>query len=153
MDEPEFTGLTTKGQTVKVYIAGPMRGKPGYNIEAFEQAEFNWKLHGHQVFSPAALIRAMPYGVQPDDPSSFDRQQAIHIAQMDIGCLYHCDAIALLPEWENSIGSTMELAVAQFLGLKIFCAETMQELSPDYRPWGEIMEYQRIWEPKKLGDC
>lgn len=131
---------------MKVYIAGPMRGIPEYNIPAFDEATRKWQEMGHMVYSPAALVRAMPYGPQKNHPIDEDRQRAIHIAQMDLGCLYHCDAIALLPGWENSMGAAMELALAQFLGLDIYDAVTMQQIDPDRKPWNEIKAYQATYD-------
>jgi hypothetical protein len=119
---------------LKVYIAGPMRGLPNWNQEAFDEAEQRWKDQGWTVYSPAALVRAMPYyGGEEHNKSSL-----IHVAQMDLGCLYHCDAIALLPGWQKSIGTTMELATAQFIGLVVYDAIDMKLIDPDRKPWSEL---------------
>ena len=116
---------------MKVYLSGPMRGLPDHNFYAFDLAQENWEKKGHQVFSPASISRAMGY--TPD--VAVDKDHIRHVMLSDIACIYHCDAIAMLPGWEKSKGSTVELAMAQFLELKVYDAITQEILSPIHTPW------------------
>lgn len=115
---------------MKVYIAGPMRGLPDGNLPAFDKAEGLWAKEGHTVFSPAALFRAMPYSIAVSDKPTLT-----HIMQIDMACVMASDAIALLLGWQQSMGATAELSLAQFLGLKVYDAVTMEEIQPDIKPW------------------
>lgn len=129
----------------KLYIAGPMRGLPGFNLPAFDKAEKSWTEHGYLVFSPAALIRATPYSITGADT---DLQRRIHVIQQDLGCLYHCEALAILPGWEKSLGATVELALAHFLELEIYCAESFKLLNLVKTPW----EFHRQMMTKVVSD-
>jgi hypothetical protein len=126
---------------MKVYIAGPMRGLPGWNFEAFDRAERKWRSLGHHVFSPVSILRGMGYAwgdsapVEPDGRDGQGTDHLKHVIQSDISCIFHSDAIALLPGWESSRGATVELALAQFLGLPVYAAETMSVIAPEAAPW------------------
>lgn len=117
---------------MKVYLAGPMRGIPDWNHPAFDEARTRWRTAGHIVYCPALLNRALPYGVQHDECQATLR----HVIQMDLACLYASDAIAMLPGWEDSRGATAELAVSQFIGLKVYDAVAMHLLDVPMKPWG-----------------
>ena len=117
---------------MRVYLSGPMRGKPGWNFAAFDAARQRWEDAGHLVYCPAQLFRAHPY---EQDCNKVDRTHLLHVIQIDMACIYASDAIALLPGWEESVGVTVELAMAQFLGLLVYDAETMQQINPKEKPW------------------
>lgn len=121
----------------KVYIAGPMRGLPGWNFSSFDKAEKTWREAGWQVMSPAQTYRAMGYPDPPVIGISYptDREHLLHVIQVDLACIYTVKAVALLPGWENSVGCTVELAVAQFLYLDIYSALTMERIYPICKPW------------------
>ncbi len=127
---------------MKVYIAGPMRGHPDWNFAAFDMVREAWTKAGHEVFCPAQLFRAMPYP-KHDDTVTTDRRHLEHVIQSDILCLMHADAIALLPGWQNSRGATVELSVAQFLGLEVYDAVTMDLTAPVLVPWREVDRLHR----------
>lgn len=90
----------------KVYIAGPMSGLPNKNYEAFYKAEELLVSKGYIVFNPARL----------NDPHPGTRKQAL---RNDYRALIECDAVALLPSWENSTGVGRELSIASDLELEV----------------------------------
>lgn len=131
---------------MKVYIAGPMRGKPENNFLAFDEAREKWKRAGHIVFCPAAIFRAMPYRMECHDRSTLN-----HVALQDLTCITQCDAIALLEGWEKSVGATMEVALSRFLRMPAFDATTMEEMIIAQLPWDndswkEILKVARQWQ-------
>lgn len=122
----------------KIYVAGPMRGHPGWNRTAFDLAKEHWTAAGWLVFSPACLVRALGY---PDDEfHNADRAHLNHVFQIDFACLFACDAIGLLPGWQRSVGATAELALAQVLGLEQYDAVTRERISVQQIPWHGGME-------------
>jgi len=107
---------------VKIYLAGPMRGYPQYNFPAFDKARNTLKAAGHKVFCPAETD--IVEGFNPNEEISVEKiQQAF---RRDILALLDCQAIAMLPGWEKSVGANTEVSMAEMLGLKVFF----------YDPWG-----------------
>ena len=109
---------------MRVFIAGPMRGRPQYNFPAFYAAEETIAAAGHAVVNPARM----------DDEDGFDRdyeygddemaEMIRSFASRNAAKLAQCDAIALLPDWDESEGAKLDLAFAQYLGLKVIWAST-----------------------------
>lgn len=125
---------------MKIYLAGPMRGLPNYNLPAFDEARERLTKEGHLVFCPAQLVRAVPY---PDQyTTDGDRPFLQHVISLDIACLFAAEAIALLPGWETSRGVSVELALAQFLGLAVYDATTMTRIYPVMKPWKLVASYE-----------
>lgn len=121
---------------MKIYIAGPMRGYPNNNFPAFDEAQKLWVSHGHEVVSPASIDRA--FGHNGSDETLITPDFIRRAIAVDCQVIFFCDAIALLPGWWHSSGSTVELSLAQFLKLPIFDALTMKEVFPPKTPWSFI---------------
>jgi hypothetical protein len=111
---------------MKVYIAGPMRGKPYYNFKAFDHAKLFLSRKGHRPFSPADWDRgrgldpfSLPESHNWDEfPSNlrFTLEEAI---KRDIEALLDCEAIYMLLGWEYSVGARAEHAIALWMGIRI----------------------------------
>lgn len=127
---------------MRVYLAGPMRGLPGWNFAEFDRVEKLWTAAGHQVFSPARTCRALGYA-PPEGSSSdshVDRQHLLHVIQTDLACIYACDAVVVLDGWESSRGATVEVALAQFLNLPIYDADNPSRSAPAVpTPWKYVV--------------
>ncbi len=110
---------------MKVYIAGPMTGLPQHNFPAFDEAARRWRQKGWHVLNPAEMDRM-------DNVHEFTTEllQGFLRKAMsrDLECISQADAIALLPGWSKSSGARVEIALAKYLGLSIYCAETMELL-------------------------
>jgi hypothetical protein len=141
--------------TVKsIYIAGPMRGLPEWNFSAFDEATRKWRDSGWEAYSPHEFDMLLGYDARGKTETDLiskgsDRDWVRAVMVGDIACIMKVHAIALLPGWEGSMGATVELALAQFLGLEVYDAVTMEEISPDYRPWYEVKQYLETWQPKE----
>lgn len=92
----------------RLYIAGPMRGRPGLNFLAFDMAARHLVDAGYQVFNPADHNRAHPGGTL---------RQYFHVDMAWI-CT-QADGIALLPGWASSSGACAERALAEALDLPV----------------------------------
>jgi hypothetical protein len=90
----------------RIYISGPMTGLPEFNYPAFHAAAAELRAVGHEVVSPAEINHAAG-----GDWKMYLRR--------DIAALCGCDAVALLPGWQNSSGAHLEVHVAHRLGLEI----------------------------------
>lgn len=109
---------------MKCYIAGPMKGRPGFNFPAFDEAEERFRALGWEVVNPARLDREQGF-----DPFKDEAESAEFYMRRDLPHVCGCDAIALLPGWQDSGGANDELTVAKMCGLLILDAETMTGLS------------------------
>ena len=99
----------------KIYIAGPMTGLPELNFPAFHAEAARLRAFGYEVINPAEI--------NPDKHMTWRE-----CMRTDIAALVFCDAIQLLPGWENSKGATLEHHIAERLGLQIFMPLT--EIEP-----------------------
>lgn len=99
----------------KIYITGPMTGLPDYNRKAFAEATAQLRDLGFKVVNPHELKE--PF-LKVNDPDYNWRQ---YLAR-DISVLLTDDieGVVVLPGWDKSRGSVLEIHVAQYMGLKVF---------------------------------
>lgn len=113
---------------MKLYLAGPMRGKPFFNFPEFDKAAEALRKAGHEVFNPAERDRSAhgdiaSTNVKGDENEAtkeygFNLREAL-AADMKFIC-EEAEGIALLPGWELSKGALAELATSRALSIKIF---------------------------------
>lgn len=117
------------------YIAGPMRGYPRFNFDAFFEAEANLQRFGYVVVNPARLDldegRTTEEAVESGDLSAFDLEEAL---RQDFYQVITARGVILLPGWEASSGVAAELFVAEQSGREI------HEYHPGDRPGEWRME-------------
>lgn len=109
---------------MRIYVAGPMRGVPHYNFEAFDNAAQRLRDIGHEVVSPADLDRETGFDpfTLPDGtdwttvPAHFSLDAAI---RRDVEAILSCDAICVLQGWERSKGAQAEVAIARWRGMPV----------------------------------
>jgi len=104
-----------------IYIAGPMTGLPDLNFPAFHARAAELRALGHDVINPAEI--------NPDQGMSWR-----DCMRTDIAALVFCEAIDMLPGWENSIGATLEHHIAQRLNMVISFAPGVAPGRPDGTP-------------------
>ena len=90
---------------MRVYIAGPMTGIPAFNYPAFHKAAGRLRLAGFDPVSPAVAL-----------VDGWGRPDYLRRA---IRLLLDADAIALLPEWEDSPGACLESQIGFELGMPV----------------------------------
>jgi hypothetical protein len=116
---------------MRLYLAGPMRGIPFFNIPAFHAAAAFLRDEGHTVFSPAEDAE-YKFGPELAQHGNGDERalantlgitsQAFRRRVFTDNCWWLCtvaDGIALLPGWEKSKGAAAEKALAEALGLHV----------------------------------
>lgn len=88
----------------RIYIAGPMTGLPEFNYPAFFAEAERLRSLGYEVENPAA---------NPHPPcGSWAVYMRLALRQM-----LTCDAVALLPGWQQSRDALLEHTVAIDLGI------------------------------------
>lgn len=156
---------------MKIYIAGPMRGKPNFNFAAFHAAQVILEKEGHEVFNPARRDENEHGESMFNDPAGdeatlvsagFSIRQALRADTTYI--TLHADAVCVLAGWESSKGACAEVALAHALDLPVYTLSELQlnglntlpeETDPLYfseRPPGPIWESG--WQPvtAKIGE-
>ena len=112
---------------MKIYIAGPMRGKYNYNFENFDRATALWRGWGHEVISPADQDRELGNVIEhdccecgytvdmnPEKPMSLE-----DFMRIDLPLVASVDAVVLLEGWERSEGSKHEVRTAIACGVAL----------------------------------
>jgi hypothetical protein len=112
---------------MRVYVAGAMRGIPEFNFPAFDAAAAKLRGIGFEVVNPAELDRAQGFNEKTDTPTKAFIRKAI---ARDLAAITECDAIAMLPGWQNSSGAKLEKQLADFLGLEVLDANTGKRVEP-----------------------
>lgn len=90
-----------------IYIAGPMTGIPDYNYPEFRLAALTLRGLGFEVINPAEEFN----GDQ-------DLSRSVYMRQA-VGNLLTASALYLLPDWENSPGVCLEVAIAADQGIPV----------------------------------
>lgn len=88
-----------------VYIAGPMTGLKGHNLDSFNLAEDVLKEQGHEVRNPACL-------------GACGWANYEHYLEVDMVMLGQCGGIVFLPGSEKSPGAKRESERATELGIR-----------------------------------
>ena len=112
-----------------IYIAGPMRGKPNWNYDAFNKAEAILTEKGWNVVNPATLdtnyqetaeLNTTPNDFDPDNDAKH-RSINRRIMKRDCDAICdECDAIFMLKGWQNSQGACAEFYLSCSIGLDIY---------------------------------
>lgn len=117
---------------MKVYLAGPMTGIHDWNFPAFIDGAARLREAGHEVISPAEHDLEMGYVVADVVQStagpfatttvynitdSFDREAVL---AWDCEQIPTCDAVVLLPGWQESDGVAREMEAAKRHGIPAY---------------------------------
>lgn len=109
---------------LKVFISGPMSNLPDWNFPAFHAMADRLHAAGYQVVNPSELYEAM-------DQVPTEWVDSMRFA---IKILVDCDAIVMLPGWQQSKGATIEAAIARSLGFKVLDSESLEEVLITHLP-------------------
>ena len=89
-----------------LYLSGPMTGLPEFNFPAFRAEAERLRALGYAVTNPAEI----------NTDTTTPWQECL---RQDLREMLDCDAIALMPGWEQSRGANLELHVAHRVGMQI----------------------------------
>jgi len=132
---------------MRVYIAGPMTNRPGFNYPAFDAARDRLRAQGYEPVSPADISRRLDAEARV---ATGELPRAVYI-QADMEALATCDAIHLLDGWRESVGAREELEVSARSGMGVVGREWMVVILPNAERrkrlgmdrYGRIMEVAR----------
>ena len=92
----------------RLYLAGPMSGYAEHNFPEFNRVAALLRGEGYEVFNPA------------ENADDGVRRPRSFYMRRDIPALMDCDAIAVLPDWQQSRGACLEIWIAIDLDMPIF---------------------------------
>jgi hypothetical protein len=101
----------------KVYISGPMTGRPDFNYPAFHKAEEYIKSLGYIPLNPARN-----FGGRTDLP------REVYLRK-DVEMLLQANEVWVLPGWQEGEGSKLEVAIAQALNIPVVEYDTQTPIS------------------------
>lgn len=100
------------------YLAGPMRGLPRYNFDAFEEAALNLEGEGIAITSPHRMDLGL--GFDPDSTDELVPEFVEECVRRDVNAIILTSAVIFLPGWTLSVGAMAEYHVARWLGRPCF---------------------------------
>lgn len=89
---------------MRVYISGPMTGRPDKNIDEFNKAEDQLLKAGYEVLNPTSNGLA--------DTALYEDNMRANLRMLSVA-----DALAFLPDWEKSRGARLEIEVAHAINI------------------------------------
>lgn len=96
---------------MRLYVAGPMTGRPQFNYPAFHEAKALLVRAGYEVESPTDGL-PIPDGTTEVKPYEW-------YLRKDLGQLLKCQGVAYLPGTPESNGARLEVHVAAALRMEI----------------------------------
>jgi hypothetical protein len=105
-----------------------MLGKKDRNYPEFDRAEEKLTSMGYVAVNPAVHSRSLRATRQAEIPRS-------QLMFWDFSRILECNAIALLPGWEESDGARAERFVAETVGKKVFEFSNDLETLREAKPW------------------
>ncbi len=94
----------------RVYLAGPMTGHENHNFPAFHAAAERLRASGMEVVNPAdhGLVSGLGWA---------------DYMRWDLVKLAGCHSVYVLPGWKKSKGASLEVSIAQALGMPVFTVD------------------------------
>ena len=116
-----FRGVRRRGDPHLLYVAGPMTGISEWNAPAFQKAQSSLMAQGWEVVTPLDLVPV-------DHPDQIPAWE--DCLRHDLQAVLLCDGVALLPGWEQSRGASLEVRVANTVGIPVKTVALWLEMSP-----------------------
>ena len=107
-------GIELQTKEHRIFISGPMTGYVLHNYPIFEQVEKCLKAAGYECVNPVSILSKY-------NPDKVDSDNALYCAILNEirEAERTCNVLLLLPGWEDSVGSRLELQTAIESKMKI----------------------------------
>lgn len=110
----------------RIYVAGPMSGKPDLNFTLFNSEAARLRALGYEVINPAEINGGESELAQCKVMTAQQLKEHWRRCMVaDITQMVTCDGVALLPGWQHSKGASLEAHIAQELGLMVRYASAL----------------------------
>lgn len=116
------------------YISGPISGLQNGNVEAFALAQKKLEEQDYIVVNPHEASKEVYDKWAKLDCTTQENKDQMwkEFMIVDIRHLTLCTHVFVLPGWETSKGSNLEILIAQKLGLKIYNYKDFSEFTIDF---------------------
>lgn len=102
---------------MRLYVIGPVTGRENLNRAAFEEAKEKLWDAGYDVLIPHDVV-----------PSNATHSVAMRLS---IKTMLGCDGVAMLIDWDESTGATLEKSVAEVCGIETHYVRAWLRLADD----------------------
>ena len=118
---------------MRLYLCGPMAAsdKPNQNRQAFIDTAATLRAAGHEVFSPVELAET-------------DYHRCL---RADLEAVLRSQAVAVLPGWEDGVGTRVEVAVAVAIGTPVLKARGLARVYPANAGRATLGDLLSRWTP------
>jgi len=113
-------------KTVKIFIAGPMRGYENYNFKKFDFVQKLLEDKGYSVVNPARISRKFKEKDVNSDIAVYNK-----MVDMQQEAEKTCNAILLLDGWQWSEGARLEVKTAANLEMQFLLEQDLTALFND----------------------
>lgn len=103
---------------MRVFISGPISGKPDFNKKAFNDAEQQLSDLGLSVWNPVRL--------HPAEPDRFSHDDYLWVC---FSMIERSDVVVLLPGWADSKGARAEKSFAQQKRLQVYDLDMLVDIA------------------------
>jgi len=107
----------------RVYISGPITGKPNLNRDAFDHEERLLREAGYETFNPHSITppdqMEIEGWISVLGPEQAQEKLWRYYMRICVGQILLCDEMRMLPDWQNSKGAVWEHRIAKMLGLEV----------------------------------
>jgi hypothetical protein len=124
---------------MKAYLGGPMSQfrEEGWNRASFDGARARLLALGHTVCSPMMVDDG--FGGPDETARTFPKAWLL---ALDVQVLATCEAVVLLPGWEKSVGTRLEVFSALTFGIALIDLHTFLPLSRDQLADGVLSVFE-----------
>lgn len=124
------------------YLSGPISGLENGNHDNFLKAQKKLEKEGYVVLNPHEIGKDIYEKWSKLDFTSKEKQQErwMEFMKEDIKYLLTCNCVFILDNWETSPGATLELLIAQKLGIPIYHIKTFDEFDCSF----QIVKHTRV---------